>query len=204
MNTKTSKRDVLKEKRKEEILDAALEEFVRSGFTATRVEDIAARVGVTKGTVYFHFESKDKLFEAMVHHVASNRPGIMEKAAAIRSDDPVEDLRAVIRLIYADIVCNPTYQAIFRLVIAEAGRFPSLQAFFRSAFGEPMTRAMIRDVYERGVASGHFRQFDLTMLADIVFGPPLLKLVSFILDPETDLDAYVDVHCDIVVNGIRS
>ncbi len=55
-----------KESRPNELLEAALELFVERGFAATRLEDVASRAGVSKGTLYLYFESKEELFKAVV------------------------------------------------------------------------------------------------------------------------------------------
>ena len=55
-----------KEARPSELLEAALELFVEKGFAATRLEDVASRAGVSKGTLYLYFENKDALFKAVV------------------------------------------------------------------------------------------------------------------------------------------
>ncbi|WP_312620524.1 TetR/AcrR family transcriptional regulator, partial [Agrobacterium pusense] len=73
-----------------QILDAAFEEFTKRGFTATRVEDIADRVGVTKGTVYVYFETKEALFAAMIEHVGRPFQEAFE-AYERTSDDRVEE-----------------------------------------------------------------------------------------------------------------
>lgn len=52
-----------------EILEAAFEEFVENGYAGTRLEDVAARAGVTKGTIYFYFESKEDVFASMVREL---------------------------------------------------------------------------------------------------------------------------------------
>ena len=59
-----------KAERPGEILDAAFEEFIKRGYAATRLEDVAERAGVTKGTIYFYFETKERVFEEMIRHMS--------------------------------------------------------------------------------------------------------------------------------------
>lgn len=140
-----------------QILDAAFEEFVRSGFTGTRVEDIADRVGVTKGTVYVYFETKEKLFEAMINHFSvpfQEMLGITEGLTGSATDR----LLSILGLLYEQIAEDRMTRELTRLVIAEGHRFPDLIDRHHDQFIEPII-AKVDALILEGVASGSFAKF---------------------------------------------
>src|SRR5262249_56109006 len=112
-----------------EILAAALACFKERGFTATRLEDVAAKAGVTKGTIYLYYPSKEELFKAVVR--GELVPNIERLEAAIL-DAPVPAAALLEQLCTSwveHIVCSPI-SIIPKLVIAEAGKFPHLARFY--------------------------------------------------------------------------
>ena len=85
------------EERQEAILKAALEVFSENGFAATRLEDIANRAGVAKGTLYLYFSDKEALFESMLQGVAAP---VLAQLAALADDNtltPAQAIRAFLR-----------------------------------------------------------------------------------------------------------
>jgi AcrR family transcriptional regulator len=127
-----------KPERPAEILAAAFDEFVRCGYSATRLEDVAARAGVTKGTIYFHFENKEKLFVQMVHELS--KPAL-ERTEAFLSED-IDDIDEFLSA-YLDfghtLMFDDRYtREIFRLLISEAVRFPDLVDAHFDQFVEPI------------------------------------------------------------------
>jgi len=141
--------------RLEELLEAALEEFFKRGFAATRLDDVAARAGVSKGAIYVYFSSKEALFEAVVRHFLSPTVARLEALG----DDPEiaapERVARQLELLYAEIV-ETRLRRILRLIIAEGERFPDLVAFY---FDHVIARALlaIRHSVEHGVKEGSFR-----------------------------------------------
>lgn len=133
-----------------EILDAAFEEFTKRGFTATRVEDIAERVGVTKGTVYVYFETKEALFEAMIRHASAPFQEAF-KAYARTSDDPVEELRMLLEFLFDALVDNRKMRELFRFIVAEGAKFPDLIDQHHDVVMAPVFER-INTILEEGVA----------------------------------------------------
>src|SRR5262249_53204374 len=115
--TRATRRD----ERRAAILAAALEEFATRGFAATRLDDVARRAGVAKGTIYLHFRDKESLFQELVRSMLSPLVGTIE-AVALR-DLPI---RAVVETI-VDLFVNEIYSTrrkdVIRLIIAEGARF---------------------------------------------------------------------------------
>lgn len=191
-----------KERRIEAILDAAHSEFVVSGFAGARLENIAETVGITKGAILFHFESKERLFEAAIQHILRSRPDIAAEAAAIHKESAAAELKAIIELTYTRIIDDPTHQDIFRLMISEAPRFPELIDIYNREFAGEI-RSVFRSVFEKGVKMGEFEQKDFDILGEIIFGPSLIQMVAAILNRHhQNLEAFIDMHTEIILNGI--
>ena len=137
--------------RRAAILSAALEEFAARGFAATRLEDIAGRAGVAKGTIYLYFRDKESLFQELVRSMLSPLVGAIEAA-------PLRDLtiRAVVEMIL-DVFVNEIYgtrrKDVIRLILAEGPRFPKLAEFYyREVIARvlPIVRARLALAVERG------------------------------------------------------
>ena len=140
-----------RDERRAAILAAALEEFAARGFAATRLDDVARRAGVAKGTIYLYFRDKESLFQELVRSMLSPLVGTIE-AAALR-DLPI---RAVVETI-VDLFVNEIYgtrrKDVIRLIIAEGSRFPKLAEFYyREVIARvlPVVRARLTLAVERG------------------------------------------------------
>jgi AcrR family transcriptional regulator len=137
--------------RRAAILSAALEEFATRGFAATRLDDVARRADVAKGTIYLYFRDKESLFQELVRTMLSPLVGAI--AAAPLGDLPI---RAVVEMIF-DVFVNEIYATrrkdVIRLILAEGPRFPKLAEFYyREVIGRvlPVIRARLALAVERG------------------------------------------------------
>jgi AcrR family transcriptional regulator len=137
--------------RRAAILSAALEEFAARGFAATRLDDVARRADVAKGTIYLYFRDKESLFQELVRTMLSPLAGAIAGA-------PLRDLpiRAVVEMIF-DVFVNDIYATrrkdVIRLILAEGPRFPKLAEFYyREVVGRvlPVIRARLTLAVERG------------------------------------------------------
>ncbi|MBX5132154.1 TetR/AcrR family transcriptional regulator [Rhizobium lentis] len=187
-----------------QILDAAFEEFVRNGFTGARVDDIADRVGVTKGTVYVYFETKEKLFEAMISHFSVPFQELLEITAGL-SGTATDRLTSILGLLYDQIAEDRTTRELTRLVISEGQRFPDLIDRHHDQFIAPII-ARIDALIEEGVASGEFRKISVEF-SDLVVAPILTTTVlRLIFDdrrvPTPDKDAFMRAYFDLLFNGL--
>jgi AcrR family transcriptional regulator len=144
-------RQARRSERREAILAAALEEFTARGFAATRLDDVAQRAGVAKGTIYLYFRDKESLFQELVRAMLSPLVGVIEAA-------PLRDLpiRAVAEMII-DVFVNDIYgtrrKDVIRLTLAEGPRFPKIAEFYyREVIGRvlPVMRALLTRAVERG------------------------------------------------------
>lgn len=194
--------------RPDEILDAALAVFSERGFSAARMDDVAARAGLSKGAIYLYFESKEAVFEAIVRRFAA---GVAAAAAArvlgIVQTDPEQAVRHLLRHLLT-ILADPQTSAAPRLVIAEAPRFPAIAALYRREVIRQGERA-IDVLLAAGVAKGVFRPVDGPALLRVLIGPVLahMMLTLVFVDEETpppDPAATADALADLLLNGLKA
>jgi AcrR family transcriptional regulator len=195
-----------KEARPDEILAAALASFAERGFAATRLEDVAARAGISKGTLYLYFKGKEELFEAVVR--ATLLPNIERlEAMAATFEGPSAVLLERLLLTFAAVV-DSRVGAIPKLVIAEAGNFPELARFY---LDEVVRRGLrlIGSILRRGIGRGEFRPIDVDRAVFCVIAPMLLAaLWKSSLEPHDDapLDAQAlaRTHLDLLLRGLEA
>lgn len=194
-----------KEDRPAEIIAAALESFAERGFAATRLDDIADRAGVTRGTLYLYFPSKEELFKAVVRQ--SIVPVIARVEQMIANyTGPTADLLAKLILSFPDTVLRSRVSAIPKLVIGEARNFPELAQFYLDEVIR-RGRRVITAVVRRGVERGEFRPVDLDHIFFCVMAPVLLTALwqhSFGLYDRKALNpnALLQSHVDVLLRGL--
>jgi AcrR family transcriptional regulator len=143
------------EERPEEILTAALEVFGEDGFTHATLDSVARKAGVSKGTLYLYFDSKDDLFREMLRGKCVASLAKAEARLAAFEGSAGEALELFIRCMWEE-VSRPEMVRIARLIHAELGRFPELARFH---FSEVVVRArrLVSKILQRGIDSGEFR-----------------------------------------------
>jgi len=194
-----------KEARPDEILAAALESFAARGFAATRLEDVAAHAGISKGTLYLYFKNKEELFEAVVR--ATLLPNLARiEALAASFEGPSATLLERLLLTIAGVVGSQV-GAIPKLVIAEAGNFPDLARFYLDAVVRRGLR-LIGAILRRGIERGEFRAIDVDRAVFCVIAPMLLAaLWKNSLEPHDhaplDAEALLRTHLDLLLRGLE-
>lgn len=153
----------LPEERPRQILDAALSIFAERGLANARLEDIAKRAGLSKGTIYLYFPNKEELFREVVRHTVIANLEQAEQDLAAEGSSVAETFARFVRGFWS-FAASPAYTAIFRLVHAELHSFPDLVQFY---FDEAVTRSrlFIQRLVERGIATGEFREIDPAVAA---------------------------------------
>jgi AcrR family transcriptional regulator len=157
----------LPEERPQQILEAAIEIFGDHGLANARLEDIAKRAGVSKGTIYLYFPNKEALFKEMIRQtVVAQLERTERDMVNDRGMSATEQVRVFMRW-WWDLMRQPDYQRIHRLVIGELQRFPELVDFF---WDEVIVRRqlLLDRLIQRGIDSGEFRQVDPTIAGRIV------------------------------------
>jgi len=193
--------------RPQELLAAALAEFIERGYAATRLEAVARRAGVSKASLYRYYENKFELFKAVVR--ASLVAGFDEVAqtevAAHRSAR--EQLAGLLTAFFERVVDSPL-SGIPKLVIAEAGNFPEIARFYHDEV-IARGRALLTGTLRRGAADGEFRAVDADHAYRIVIAPLLLAVIwkhSFQACEPAPLDIrrYLDTHLDLLFGGLAA
>ena len=164
-----------KEARPAELITAALDSFVDKGYAATRLEDVAARAGVSKGTLYLYFDNKEALFKAVVREGLLPALAEGEQIVANFSGSSEDLLREVMAGMWR-LIGSQRIGGIPKLVFAEARNFPEIAAFYHQ---EVILRgtALIREVIQRGVTRGEFRAIDPAVAIYIVIAPVLMRMI---------------------------
>ena len=195
-----------KDARAPEILEAALACFSEKGFAATRMEEIAERAAVSKGTIYLYFKSKEAVFEALVRRAVGVRiADATDQVDAFEGPTP-DLLRMVLRKVGPVISAGD--QPLPRIVLAEAGNFPELAEYWRREVvdrGLGLWEAIIR----RGLARGEFRDVDPSHVARLCVAPfivaSLWRSVLERSDPvPCDYQGLIDSHIDILLRGLAA
>jgi AcrR family transcriptional regulator len=195
-----------KPRRHQEILEAAFEAFAAKGYAATRLEDVAKRAGVAKGTIYLYFKNKEVLFRAVFRSLI--QPVFEELETSLQKfPGSAEGLaRKVLSRQYNEIVKNPKARAMFRLLIAESPKFPQLaDVYFREVITPGV--AALRLLLEKGIASGEFRPTKIVDYPQVLVGPAVLAVIwTLILGDrqQLDLDAYMEAHLDLLLHGLQN
>src|SRR5258708_3592594 len=192
-----------KDARPGEIVAASLACFAERGFAATRLEDVARRAGVTKGTLYLYFPNKEELFKAVVRQaVVANIVG--GEALVAHSSEPAPVvLEQLIARLQAAMVAPAS--AIPKIVVAEAGNFPDIARFYLK---EVIQRGLglFRRVLKAGIAQGEFRAMDVDCTAYCIVAPMMLGMLwrhSFAQHERhpLDTDALCRAHMEILSRG---
>jgi AcrR family transcriptional regulator len=171
-----AKRERRKEARPGELLDAALDLFVEKGFAATRVEEVAARAGVSKGTLFLYFQSKEELFKAVVCENISGHLKEWNAQFDTFEGSTAEMLDCCLNA-WWDRVGATRASGINKLMLSEAKHFPELVAFYQQEVVLP-GHALIRRVLQRGMARGEFRTLDLDYAVYSVLAPMTFLILA--------------------------
>jgi TetR/AcrR family transcriptional regulator len=172
VSTVRAKRERRKEARPGELLAAALDLFVEKGYAATRVEEVAQRAGVSKGTLFLYFSSKEELFKAVVRENISGR--FAEWGEELKTfEGTSEELLRYCLTSWWERVGATKASGIPKLMMSEGANFPELAQFFQQEVVQP-GNALIQRILQRGVERGELRPVDPTygiysVLAPMIF-----------------------------------
>ena len=190
-----------KDARPQELLDAALDLFVERGFAATRSEDVAARAGVSKGTLYLYYPSKEELLKEVIRHHVINP--IAEGVQIIRDfDGPTPELLALMLRLWWERIGETRASGIVKLMTSEVRNFPEIAQFYVDEVVTPSNQ-MLASVIQRGIARGEFRSVDVAETTHALVGPLVFLALNkhslgacsaaFLLDPKVVIAALVDM-----------
>ena len=196
-----------KEARPLELLDAALALFVEKGFAATRIEEVAERAGVSKGTLYLYYPSKEELLKAVIREYLSNQ--IEEGAEQVRLHvgSNAELLRTLLCDWWLGVFDSPA-AGVFKLVITEVRSFPEIASYYFSAVIEPGSQ-LVANILQRGIANGEFREVNVEAAVHSLVLPMVMLCVNkhslgacvptdVLMQPEV----FVRQHMELIITGM--
>jgi AcrR family transcriptional regulator len=190
--------------RREAILAAALDEFSLQGFAAARLDDVARRAGVAKGTIYLHFRDKEALFQELIRSVLSPFVGTLEDA--LKRDVPVRVIIGEVVELFVTQVYRTRRKDVIRLILSEGSRFPNLAEFY---YREVLSRIMaaVRDLMRRAVARGEIKGDAAIRFPQLVGAPAVVAILwSSLFEKFEPLDvkAFMHAHLDLLFAGERA
>ncbi len=193
-----------KEDRPQEITEAAFAAFAEKGFTATKVEEVARRAGVSKGLLYLYFKTKEELFKAVIRSVVT--PRVDELTRTLDSSDLSAE--AFIRgplLTFMQRLPGSPASVVIRLMISEAPKHPDLVDYYWENVAS-RGLAALRRLLDRGVANGEFRHSAVNELPQLFVAPVMMSIVWGIVFAERSLDTdkLIETHLDMILAYIRA
>jgi AcrR family transcriptional regulator len=194
-----------KEARPQEILDAALGVFAEKGFAAARMDDIAARAGVTKGTIYLYFDGKESVFKTLVREsIGTTLTSIVDNAA--RFEGSSADLLRFVLTAIGQFMRTSDRVVLPKIVIAELGNFPELARFYRNEIVDKGL-ALLSSTIARGISRGEFRNVAPDHAARLCIAPLLLAAIwrtTFAAQDNEpyDIEGLIGTHLDVLLRGL--
>jgi len=171
-HAKTSRR---KQARPSELVAAALDLFVEKGFAATRAEEVAVRAGVSKGTLFLYFASKEDLFKAVVRENISGLYPEWSGELDNFSGSTAELMHYCMQAWWSRFG-DTKASGISKLIMSEARNFPELAAFYQQEVVEP-GRELIRRILQRGIERGEFRPIDMQYGVYVLLAPMMFLVM---------------------------
>jgi AcrR family transcriptional regulator len=201
----TSNRAERAAERRVAIIEAGMEEFIARGFAATRLDDVAKRAGVAKGTIYLHFKDKEALFEELirtaivplVNRLAAGPPPV---GASVR--DMVEGFART----FIHEVTTTRRGDIVRLIVAEGPRFPAVADFY---YREVVSKGLagMRAAIELGISRGEIQHKNLAQFPQILIAPAMIAVIwqsLFARHAPLDANEMFRVHLDLIFGERRT
>jgi AcrR family transcriptional regulator len=193
-------RDIRSAARREAILAAALDEFSARGFEAARLDDVAKRAGVAKGTIYLYFADKETLFQELVRSMLTPLIGHFETLATV--DMPFSVLAERLVEVVSDELIGSRRKDVIRLIISEGTRFPAIADFY---YREVLSRVFsaLQQILQRGLDRGELRHPGLVAFPQLLAAPVLVAVVwqsLFQKQAPLDIRAMLNAHLDILLD----
>ena len=213
METTATRNETRRERRPEdrpqELVAAALDLFVEKGFTATRLDDVAARAGVSKGTLYLYFDSKEALFKAVIESAVIPAVAQGEQIAREFQGSSADLLRELVHGWWR-LFGETKLGGIPKLMLSEARNFPDLAQFYHDQVIQRGTR-LFTDTIQRGIDSGEFRAVNVQCAMQNLIAPLMMRALwrhSFVACgcaiPEIEPERFLEYTLDNFLTGLRA
>src|SRR3954447_24261387 len=191
--------------RREAIIAAAMDEFIAQGFAAARLDDVAKRAGVAKGTIYLHFKDKEALFEELI------RTAIVPLVNRLAAEPPpagasVRDMVERFARTFIHEVTTTQRGDIVRLIVAEGPRFPAVADFY---YREVVSKGLagMRAAIQLGIARGEIKHKELAQFPQILIAPAIIAVIwqsLFARHAPLDANEMFRVHLDLIFGERRT
>ena len=190
--------------RRAAIIEAALDEFTARGFAATRLDDIAKRAGVAKGTIYLHFKDKESMFEELIRTAIVPLIGRMHAPPPIGGS--VRDAVESFAKLFIEEIASTRRADIVRVIVSEGPRFPAIADFY---YREVVSRGLagMRALIELGINSGEIKNKNLARFPQIMVAPALIAVIwQSLFGKHAPLDAIemFRTHLDLIFGERRT
>ena len=199
------KRERRKEARPVELLDAALTLFVEKGYAATKVEEVAAMAGVSKGTLFLYFATKEELFKAVIRsNLADHFPGWNQEFESFQGS--TAEMLAYAMQSWWERIGNTRASGITKLVSSEGSNFPEVVQFYEAEVMRP-GRDLFKAILQRGIDHGEFRPMDtdtaVYSLVSTIFFLSMWRHSLSPCDSPTKLNpqVFLQNHVDVLIRG---
>ncbi|MDH3354423.1 MAG: TetR/AcrR family transcriptional regulator [Chromatiales bacterium] len=194
-----------KESRPDEIIEAAFTLFTEKGFSATKMDEIAHQAGISKGSLYNYFKSKEAIFEAVVTNDITPIIDQVEESITTNQDSASELIRCFIHGM-ASHTQGTRLDIIPKLIVSESGNFPELTQFFVQQVSRRV-RKILEKIIQHGIEQKEFIDCDLQVTARLLLAPifqaQIWKYSLKAYDDQYDLDLYITTHLNIFLHGIK-
>jgi AcrR family transcriptional regulator len=202
---RSARSDEERRARLQSILRAALEAFAEKGLGATRLEDIAIRAGIAKGTIYLYFPSKQAVFEELIRS-AIVLPVDMLRTKMLAQDLPAQAVFGFLSHWVRDEFLGTDRETIARLVLSEVGRFPEIAAFCHRELVHPAME-FLREIAQRAYERGEFGSDALVRFPQLAVSSVILAITWNDLFQEVeplDQESMIETHLDLLQRAMRS
>ncbi|SDF27215.1 TetR/AcrR family transcriptional regulator [Dyella sp. 333MFSha] len=193
-----------KDARPQEIIEAAIDEFVAKGYANAKLADVARRAGVVKGTIYRYFETKADVFRAVARHLVTEHLSTIENASS-SADNDVNTVLPMILSQVAGRMSDPRVPGIVRMVLVEGRTFPDLAAVWHDEVIGKVAAFLTANI-QRGQSTGSIREGDPALMLFSIMGPMLLGVLFRDTFPDSplapDLNALAAQHADLLRHGM--
>ena len=198
-----------KEARPSELIDAALSLFAEKGFAATRSEEVARRAGVSKGTLYLYYPSKEELLKAVISQRLSSEIDHARRLVEQHQGSMSSLMTEVLTDWWRNVFDSPA-SAVFKLIITEVRNFPDIAQFYVNEVVEP-GKQLIGRVVEQGMRSGEFRTVDPRVTVMSLLLPMVMLCLHkhslapcMPADAEVDPHLFIQQHVELVLRGLQA
>lgn len=197
-----------KEARPGELLEAALGQFIAKGYAGTRVQEVAAKAGVSKGTLFRYYPSKQALFEAVVHHYMGRVIAMGDAELDTRTEAASILLREALHK-WWDLISHQQMGGLPKLVVNESENFPMLAEFYFREVVQPGFR-LIAKILRRGISAGEFRDMDVPMTVQSLWsGMSYMMLWEHVFavhspQPKVDAQVFIEHHVSTLCHGLMA